>query len=129
MHYKKNQKDILRKIDIPSRHGGIIPFKKKVAWLVLDKLRDNWTLLLGNSKKLLPKLLSELYNIDVFFHDSNHVYSHMSFEYKSSYKFINNRGLLCSHDILANNAFDDFIRKYKIRRYLRIGNFGCAYKI
>ncbi len=103
--------------------------KKKVAWLVPDKLRDNWTLLLGNSKKLLPKLLSELYNIGIFFHDNSHVYSHMSFEYKASYNFINNRGLLCSHDILANNAFDDFIRKYKIRRYLRIGNFGCTYKI
>ncbi len=87
MHYKKNQKDILRKIDIPLRHSGIIPFKKKVAWLVLDKLRDNWTLLLGNSKKLLPKLLSKLYNIDVFFHDSNQIHRHMSLEYKSSYNF------------------------------------------
>lgn len=122
------QKDHLRKIGIRSKHHGAIPPGKDVGWLVPEQLRDNWSLYLGDSQKILTKLLSNLSNIDVFLHDSRHMYRHMSFEYKVSWNYINQGGLLCSHDILLNNAFDDFVKEYDAK-YIKIGNFGCVYKI
>ncbi len=121
-------KDTLRKIGIHSKHHGAIPLGKDVGWLVPEQLRDNWTLYFGDSQKILPKLLSELSNIDVFIHDSRHMYRHMIFEYKVSWNYINKGGLLCSHDVLQNNAFDDFVRERNAKN-IKIGNFGCVYKI
>ena len=82
------QKEALRKIGIRSKHKrhGAIPPGKEVGWLVPEQLRDNWICHLGDSKKLLPKLLSTLSNIDVFVYDSRHMYRHMNFKYKVSWK-------------------------------------------
>jgi hypothetical protein len=123
------QKDPLRKIGVHSKHHGAIPPGKDVGWLVPEQLRDNWICHLGDSKKILPKLLPTLSDIDVFIHDSRHMYRHMSFEYKVSWNYINQGGLLCSHDILQNNAFDDFVKEYNVRKCIKIGNFGGVYKI
>jgi len=125
-----DQKDILRRIGISSkdetRFGGVIPIGKKIGWLVPEKLRVYWSLFLGDSKKILPKLLSDLGNIDIFNHDSHHSYRHMSFEYSVNWNHLSEGGLLCSHDILQNYAFDDFVKKNDINRYIKIGNFGCC---
>jgi|AntAceMinimDraft_18_1070375.scaffolds.fasta_scaffold17193_2 hypothetical protein len=47
--------------------------------------------------------------LDLFLHDSTHRYEHQLWEFKTFWDKINNGGLLCSHDILYNTSFIDFV--------------------
>jgi hypothetical protein len=96
---QKHWKDIDERIDEP---GLLIP----------ECLKDRWTLILGDSKVELPKLLKNQKQISIFFHDSLHTYEHMSFEYNTAWPYIQDGGLLISHDILWNDAFMDISKKY-----------------
>jgi len=84
-----------------------------VGYLVPDHLKKYWTLKIGDTNELLEPILSELKQLDMFIHDSEHSYQVMSFEYNLAWKFLNNNGFLCSDDINHNNAFDEFISNHK----------------
>jgi len=57
------------------------------------------------------QLLSELKQVDIFFHDSLHTYEHMMFEFETVWPHIKENGLIVSDDIYWNNAFIDFAKK------------------
>ena len=76
--------------------------------LVPMELRDRWRLLLGKSHVLLPQLCHELGQLDFFFHDSEHTYHNMLQEYTIVWPYIRAQGILGSHDIEWNTAFQDF---------------------
>ena len=48
------------------------------------RLKHRWELILGDSKIELPRLLRDLDSVDVFFHDSLHIYDYMMFEVKTA---------------------------------------------
>lgn len=79
------------------------------GWLVKGGLRKNWTLMLGRSDELLPGLLSELGQIDLFLHDSEHTYATMMLEYTSAWPRLKGGGFLVSGDVKWNKSFDDFV--------------------
>jgi len=116
---KMNGAGKLYSIDLPQNVFGNafdmltekVPEGKKSGWLVPEDLKHTWTLIEGDSKTELPKLLESLERIDIFIHDSLHTYEHMMFEYQTAWKYIKNGGLLISDDAKANSAFDDFARK------------------
>lgn len=114
---RKNKKGKLYSIDLPdndtNKNYNINTIYQETGWLVPDELKNNWTLIEGDSKIILPDLLKKLDNIDIFFHDSFHSYEHMMFEYSTSFKFINTPGMLISDDIHKNNAFSEFSRDNK----------------
>jgi hypothetical protein len=83
---------------------------KKVGWLVPDELKHRWDFSVGDSKEVVPKMLSELEMVDIFMHDSLHTYDHMSFEFRTAWKYIREGGVLITDDIDQNRAFEDFIR-------------------
>lgn len=94
-----------RKID----DSAWIPEKfKKSGWLVPQRLRNRWELLIGKSKETLLPLLRRLKCIDLFFHDSEHTYENMFWEYKAAWSCITKGGVLASHDVDWNDAFTDF---------------------
>jgi predicted O-methyltransferase YrrM len=76
--------------------------------LVPTELRDRWILLLGKSYKLLPELCERLRSLDFFFHDSEHTYRNMYQEYTIVWPYLCKRGVLASHDVEWNTAFQDF---------------------
>jgi predicted O-methyltransferase YrrM len=89
-----------------------LPPGKKSGWMVPNWLRDNWDLRIGDSRDLLPKLLSEQRaGIDVFIHDSLHTYDHMLWEYRAAYPMLRPGGLLISDDAAWNPAFSEFARE------------------
>ena len=92
--------------DIVKQDGG-------VGYLVPDHLKKYWTLKIGDTHKLLKPILSELGQLDMFIHDSDHSYQVMSFEYNLAWEFLSNDGFLCSDDINHSDAFDEFIIKHK----------------
>ena len=85
-----------------------LPPGQKPGWLVPSELREPWCVHLGDARDLLPGLLRELRQIDVFIHDSDHSYHHMLWEFESAYPFLKERGLLISDDALWNKAFPEF---------------------
>lgn len=90
-------------------HGGLPP-ELAPGFLVPDELRDRWSLELGDARDLLPRLLRDISApVDVFFHDSEHSYGHMMWEYTSVVPHLSPRnGLLVSDDLSFNTAFWDF---------------------
>jgi predicted O-methyltransferase YrrM len=78
--------------------GAVIP----------DDLRDRWELTLGPSNPLLLQLFDRLGTVDVFFHDSDHSYENMIWEFRTAWPHVRPGGMLLSDDIPWNAAFPEF---------------------
>jgi predicted O-methyltransferase YrrM len=101
----------LYSIDLPPDN---LPKGKNVGWLVPRHLRNRWSLHIGEASDLLEPLLSHIGTIDCFIHDSLHTYDHMTWEFRTAWKFLRNGGLFLSHDVGANEAFFDFMKEKRI---------------
>lgn len=93
--------------------------ENETGWVVPENLRNRWTLKLGLGQELLVPTLEELGQIDLFFHDSEHTYNNMMFEFRNAWRFLRSGGLLLSHDITWNNSFADFAKEVK-RNFIHI---------
>lgn len=76
--------------------------------LVPKPLRARWHLLRGRTRRVLPQLLSELPQVDLFLHDSLHTYRNMLWEFQSAWTKLKPGGVLISDDVAMNKAFEDF---------------------
>lgn len=108
--------------------NAVVPPNKQSGWIIPNHLRDRWSLHLGKSQDLLPPLLKELKEIDIFIHDSEHSYECMMFEYRTSFDAIRSKGLLISDDILWNTAFFDFARGKGLKGGQIGGTMGVVIK-
>ena len=104
---------------------GNIPQGKNLGWLVPNDLRNRWTLKIGLVKNILVPILDELGKIDIFFHDSEHTYENMMYEFRNAWSHIRKGGLLLSDDVDWNNSFSDFAREvnknFETFPYINIG--------
>ncbi|HBT80829.1 MAG TPA: hypothetical protein DEB13_02735 [Candidatus Yanofskybacteria bacterium] len=107
---------------------GFVPEGEMPGWLVPQELRSRWELILGKSREKLPELLSKLGSVNIFYHDSDHSYQNMTFEYVAVWPHVSRGGFLLSDDIKHNNAFMDFINKNEIRDYHTSFGFGLMRK-
>ena len=107
---KENNKGTLYSID-----SVFSPWQSKemIGAAIPTDLRSKWKFIFGSSSEKLKNILSELDQIDVFFHDSLHTYKNMIFEFETAWPFIIKNGFLISDDIGDNNAFYDFATKVK----------------
>lgn len=137
---RENDKGHLYSIDLPpeqaavskSDNGYELADKQvhrhfKVGHFVPECVRDRWTLILGDSRQELPKLLERLKKADIFYHDSLHTYEHMKFEYETVWDYIPKGGLLLSHDTLWNKAFYEMYKKYS-KKIIIYKTFGILKK-
>jgi predicted O-methyltransferase YrrM len=100
---------------------------KEIGGFVPENLRSYWTLVIGDAKKLVPDLLQKHGPIDLFYHDSDHSYEHMMFEFKTAYQHIKNNGMIGSDDINLSNAWKEF--SPSLRDHFEIDNlFGYGHK-
>ncbi|MCL4413112.1 MAG: class I SAM-dependent methyltransferase [Candidatus Thermoplasmatota archaeon] len=119
---KLNGKGKLISVDLPNRvptgyaysdgtqDPVYVPQSLEPGWLVPSELRSSWTLLIGKSSKVLPTLNS---NLDLFFHDSEHSYENMMFEFEWALLHLSKNGIISSDDISWNTSFHDFMSKHK----------------
>lgn len=91
--------------------GAVVPRGNSSGWLVPTGLRDRWTLKIGKSSAILPKLLQELGKIDLFIHDSEHSFENQLFEFRSAFERLRKGGVLFASDINWSRAFDTFTRE------------------
>ncbi|MGD0329205.1 MAG: class I SAM-dependent methyltransferase [Nitrososphaeria archaeon] len=104
----------LYSIDLHYREGVIVPLGKSLGWVIPEELRPRWTLMLGESTRILPKMLDGLQSIDIFIHDSRHTYKNMINEYNIVWPYLKDGGILLSDDVIDNNAFLEFADKVKL---------------
>ena len=103
---KKNGSGKLYSIDI----GNVMVAPGyEIGYIVPEEIRSNWSLIVGDSKKELPKLLNQLKEIDCFFHDSDHSYEHMNFEFNAVLPFLDSKNLILSDDTELNSSFHEFV--------------------
>jgi hypothetical protein len=100
---------------------------RPTGWLIPEGLKSRWTLQTGLSREKLPRLLNELRQVDVFLHDSEHTYDNMLWEYRTVWPHLAKGGVLLSHDIGWNSAFQDFAREVNNPRFSLTG-FGAILK-
>lgn len=101
--------------------------KEQTGWLILNELRSKWTLRVGKSSEVLPALLKDLGQIDIFLHDSAHTYENMMFEYETVWPYLKDGGVLVSDNIDYNRAFSDFSRRVQAKKF-EYGSFGAIVK-
>lgn len=124
----KNGKGKLFSIDLPNNDtNSAYNFSQQptTGWMVPDTLKSIWELHLGDAREILPALLKQCGNIDMFFHDSDHSYSHMQFEFATVAPFLSSHGLLISDDVHKNAAFPEFVEQHRWRA-LQFNKGGTA---
>jgi predicted O-methyltransferase YrrM len=108
-------------------YGVAIPEGRSSGWMVPDIYRDRLDLQLGDAKDLMPKLVDRLDRIDLFFHDSDHTYDHMMFEYAQAMRKLEPGGTIMADDISWNASLWDFADAHGIPGYNYRGTVGAAF--
>jgi GT2 family glycosyltransferase len=123
----ENEKGHLHSVDLPP----LAVDRDFIGQAVPEELRDRWTLHVGPSRFVLPKVVAEAAPIDVFLHDSDNTYGSMLEEYRTAWPKIRSGGLLLSDDV-ANRSLTDFATEVGVtpQLILREGNsaFGVLAK-
>jgi predicted O-methyltransferase YrrM len=113
---------------IPGKaYGIVIPEGKTSGWIVPEAYRKRFEVHNGDSKVLLPQLIDRLPVIDMFFHDSDHNYNHMIFEFREAKRKLASGGLLVADDISWNASIWDFADENKVPAYNFKGAVGVAF--
>jgi hypothetical protein len=104
---KINQHGALVSIDLPplGRNGD-----SYVGVLIPEELKERWRLFRGPAKRLIPRLLVDLPEIDLFVHDSLHTCRNMMMEFNLIWPRLRPGGILIADDIEGNDAFERFTR-------------------
>jgi predicted O-methyltransferase YrrM len=127
---RANGRGHLTSIDLPVTADSqtFLPAGRNPGWLVPDFLRDRWTLLLGDTRQLLPAAVKGLAPLDIFIHDSDHSYETMRFEYETAWPAIKDGGWLISDDVDFNTAFQEWSLRHGGRSFVWAGRLGLLKK-
>lgn len=108
-------------------YGVVIPEGKTTGWIVPDIYRDRFEVLNGDAKALLPKLVDRVDSIDFFYHDSDHTYKHMMFEFHEAKRKLRPGGLVVGDDVSWNASVWDFADEFQVPSYNFKGAVGVAF--
>lgn len=101
----------LYSVDYPDEEGLSGP---EPGWLIPDKFRDRWDLMLGRSQRVLPSVIAEAEPVDIFFHDSNHSAPCMMFEFELAREHLAPDGLILADAIYMSSGFWDFVNAHDL---------------
>jgi len=135
-----NGEGALWSIDLPPTDRDL---RSRVGLAVGAGHETRWTLIPGSSRRRLPKLLSNLGEIDLFVHDSLHTVRNVSFEMDRGWKALGPNGALVVDDVDATRGFELFMKEFSgqpsvlgeaeplrpdLRRFNKKGLFGVVLK-
>jgi predicted O-methyltransferase YrrM len=108
----ENNKGLLFSSDFP--YFRIKDPEKYIGCVVPDELKSKWRLYLDGDKNNLPKILSEIDEIDLLHYDSDKTYSGREFSMKALSPYFNENTVVIMDDIQDNSFFYDYIVEEKI---------------
>ncbi len=85
-----------------------------VGFVVPDRLRKNWHLILGDSNETLPVNISKFGSPSIFMHDSEHTYEHVTFELETAISALKGNFLIIVDNYDWTDAPADFARKHNL---------------
>ena len=92
--------------------------QKGVGWAIPKEMRtrigDRHILILDDVRNALPRILSRVPHVDLFFHDDLHLPEHMLWEYEAVWPRLRQGGILASHDV--NMGWIQFCRNHNLPR-------------
>jgi predicted O-methyltransferase YrrM len=95
--------------------------------MVPDIYHNRFEVAIGDAKTLLPPLIDRLDTIDLFFHDSDHTYAHMMFEFREAMRKLAADGVIIADDIAWTSALWDFADQHDVPGYNYLGSMGVAF--
>jgi predicted O-methyltransferase YrrM len=107
--------------------GEVVVAEKNLGWMVPEGIRDGVELYAGDAETLLPQIVTELDSIDLFFHDSDHSYDHMMFEFEEAKRKLSPNGVIVADNIAWNSSLWDFADEYGVPAYNFRGSVGAAF--
>lgn len=105
-----NGNGVLQSVDLPPLGKDTDKF---VGILVPRELRHRWRLHRGASKRVLPSLLPELGQVDIFIHDSLHTYWNMKREFEQVKPYLARPSVVIADDVQGNPAFLEWVEEAK----------------
>lgn len=107
----------LYSIDIGKREFDdvTLPTDREIGWLVPHTLRRRWTLNIGSSSEKLKPLLDRLGEINLFYHDSEHSYENMMFEFETAWEHLSTPGIILADNADWNKSFRDFCLEKRLK--------------
>lgn len=105
-----NKKGVLYSIDLPPLQRNL---ESNIGLFVPDKLKSQWKLHRGLSKKVLPSLLREVEGVDIFIHDSISTKKNIHFELQSITQYLKRPSVIIVDDAGANDAFLNWVKQHK----------------
>jgi predicted O-methyltransferase YrrM/SAM-dependent methyltransferase len=108
-------------------YGVVIPEGKTTGWMVPDAYRDRFEVWNGDAKELLPEMVDRLDSLDFFYHDSDHSYNHMMFEFNQAKRKLNKGGLVVGDDVSWNSSLWDFADEFRVPSYNFMGTVGVVF--
>jgi hypothetical protein len=137
---ERNRAGHLWSIDLPPIERY---WQSQVGAAVGHRYADRWSYIKGSSRLRLPKLLSQLGQIDLFIHDSMHSERNVRFELDRAWAVVRPGGALVVDDVDANWGFRSFTQSFSVhqsmiceaeplhldlRRFNKRGLFGIILK-
>jgi hypothetical protein len=96
-------------IDLPPLDRDL---RQQVGAAVTPELSKRWTYIQGSSRRHLPRLLSDLGQVDLFVHDSLHSERNVRFELDNVWAKLRPGGAAVVDDVDANWGFHSFNTQY-----------------
>jgi hypothetical protein len=137
---KRNGEGHLWSIDLPPLERF---WHKEIGIAVGDGFKDRWSYIRGSSTRRLPRLLSDLGQIDLFIHDSQHSEHNVRFELDRVWPVLKPGGAIVVDDVDSNWGFRSFTQTFSghqslvceaeplrpdLRRFNKKGQFGIILK-
>lgn len=116
--FERNQRGFLYTVDAGDDQA-------RIGQLIPASCRDRVKLLYGDSLSVFRGTLKDV-KPDLFLHDSNHKYAHMTAEFNWAFQNMPEGGIICSHDVLFSNAWKHFLSARKLENNGVIMNLGVC---
>jgi predicted O-methyltransferase YrrM len=105
----------------------VIPEGRTSGWLVPEAYRERFELWTGDATELLPKMVDKVESIGFFYHDSDHSYNHMMFEFHHAKRKLDRGALVVNDDVSWNASLWDFADEFGVPAYNFKGALGVAF--
>ena len=108
-------------------YGEVVVGGHGLGWMVPSPYQHWVKFYEGDSRKLLPPLVDKLDAIDLFFHDSDHSYDHMMFEFNETGRKLARNAIVVSDNIGWNSSLWDFADARGAPAYNFRGSVGVVF--
>ena len=107
--------------------GEVVVGGKGLGWMIPNPYRHWANIYNGDARTLLPEVAEKLDGIDLFFHDSDHSYDHMMFEFVAARRKLARNAIVVADNIAWNSSLWDFADECGVPAYNFRGSVGVAF--